>query len=187
MFFHKFDPALVKNAPNEMNNLLANLKEKIKSIVNYKKLYFYTTSIYDLSSIINAISEILLALFPKSQLIEKTIAQFANKVAAEGAVILDDNSLIVGSYYQNDATKQMLNSSTPYFLTLNDSFKESSEAGKLEDQMVVQRLGKYFVFKQISLKQGATPYYLLLLKNTPEVHKEDYDSIVKLLREILYK
>lgn len=188
VFFHKYDPALVKSAPNEMNTLMLNLKEKIKNIANYKKLYFYNTSIYELSTIINAMSEILLALFPKANLIEKTIKEFANKVKGDGAVIIDDNSLLIGSYYKNDEIKNLLNSSTPYFLTLNDSFKEMpSPSGKIEDQMVVQRFGKYFVFKQINLKKGTTPYYLLLLKDTPEFQKEDYDALVKILTEILYK
>lgn len=187
IFFHKFDPALIKNAPNEMNNLLLNLKEKIKKIANYPKIYFYQTTIYDLSTIINAMSEILLALYPKSELIEKTITEFAKKVKSGGCVVIDDNSLIIGSYYENDDNKHLLNASTPYFLTLNDSF-QVPESGSAGDQMVVQRFGKFFVFKQVQLKSSAPPYYLLILKeDTPDLKNEDYDAFVKLLKEILYK
>ena len=54
--------------------------------------------------------------------------------------------------------------------------------------MVVQRLGKFFVFKQVRLKSDAPPYYLLILKeDTPDLIREDYDSFVNLLKEILYK
>jgi len=126
-------------------------------------------------------------LYPKSEVIGKTITEFAKKVKSSGCVVIDDNSLIIGSYYENDETKHLLNASTPYFLTLNDSFQipESGDAG---DQMVVQRFGKYFVFKQVRLKSNAPPYYLLILKeDTPDLLKEDYDSFVKLLQEILYK
>lgn len=189
IFFHKFDPALVKNAPNEMNNLLLNLKDKIKTMTKYKKVYFYNTSVYDFSSIINAMSEILLSLYPKSELIERTVKEFAKKVDGEGVVIIDDNSLTIGNYYKDEEIKHLLNASTPYFLTLNDSFQDSTglTATAHEDQMIIQRFGKYFLFKQITLKKGAPPYYLLLLKDKPEFEEEHFNTFVKLLEEILYK
>ncbi len=187
VFFHKFDPALVRNAPNEMNTLLLNIKDKIRKLTKYPKIYYYQTSIYDLPTIIAAMSEILLALYPKAELIEKTIKEFAQKVNSGGCVIIDDNSLIIGSYYKDDDTKHILTASTPYFLTLNDSF-QLSENKIPEEQMVVQRFQKYFVFKQISLEKGTIPYYLLLLKeDSPNLDKEDYNTFVKILQEILYK
>jgi len=189
VFFHKFDPALIKNAKVEMDNLVLNLKDKIKSMTDYKKVYFYNTTIYDLSTIIRAMSEILLALYPKSELIQKTITEFAKKVNSGGVVIIDDNSLVIGSYFENSEVKNLLTSSTPYFLTLNDSFQYSEGVrDRLEEQMVVQRFGKFFVFKQISLKADTPPYYLLLLKDdTPDLAKEDYNTFVKILKEILFK
>ncbi|MGV9172423.1 MAG: ADP-ribosylation factor-like protein [Promethearchaeia archaeon] len=189
VFFHKLDPALMKSAKNEMNNLLLNLKDKVKNLTDYEKLYFYKTSIYDLSSIITAMSEILLALYPKSELIEKTIEEFAKKVNSEGVVVLDDNSLIIGQYYKDEEIKHILSSSTPYFLTLNDSFQESEGLGeqKADDSMIVQRFGKYFLFKQISFKPGTSPYYLLLLKDSPEFKQEHSETFVSLLKKVLYK
>lgn len=187
VFFHKFDPALIKNAKNEMNNLLLNLKDKIKQMTKYPKIYFYNTTIYDLSTIINAISEILLSLYPKAELIEKTIQEFSDKVESEGVVLIDDNSLVIGSYYRTGEAKHLLNASTPYFLTLNDSFQVEEQMGKLEDQMVVQRFGKYFVFRQVTLKD-TIPYYLLIMKEkSPDFSKEDYDTFVNLMKEIIYK
>lgn len=189
VFFHKLDPALMKSAKKEMNNLLLNLKDKIKNLTDYKKLYFYKTSIYDLSSIITAMSEILLALYPKSELIEKTIEEFAKKIGSQGVVVLDDNSLIIGQYYENDEIKHTLSASTPYFLTLNDSFQDTEGFGETQkdESMLVQRFGKYFLFKQISLKKGTSPYYLLLLKDTPEFKLDHSDTLVSLLKKVLYK
>jgi GTPase SAR1 family protein len=190
LFFHKCDPALLRNALNEVKTLKIDLKEKIKEAVDYRKIFFYDTSIYNLPSIIKAMSEILLNLYPKSQLIEKTINEFAKKVDSDGVVIIDDNSLIVGSYYSNEETKNLLSASTPYFLTLNDSFQFTQVfPGKEEDEnrMIVQRFGKNFVFKQIRLSEVSPPYYLLMLKRDPNINKEDFDSFANLLREILYK
>ncbi|MBD3211206.1 MAG: hypothetical protein GF311_01265 [Candidatus Lokiarchaeota archaeon] len=191
IFFHKFDPVLERSAYNEYSNLTINLKEDIKSEADYKRLYFYNTSIYDLPSIIKAMSEILLTLYSKSELIDRTIEQFANKVKSDGVVVIDDNSLQIGSYFKNDEIKEILNSSTPYFLTLNDSFKAAEEKGglfnKSDTSVLVQRYKKYFIFTQISLKDDVPPYYLLLVKDEPNYKNEDIESFTNILKQILYK
>ena len=188
VFLHKYDPALRRGAKNEMETIIIDIKEELSKSTDYKELYFYETSIYDFSSIITAMSEILLSLYPKSELIEKTIIEFAKKVESEGVVIIDDNSLIIGSYYKDDETRHLLTASTPYFLTLNDSFQSTSVMeNRFENRMIVQRFGKNFIFKQITLKKDSAPYYLLLLKEDPVFHKEDFESLSNLLKEILYK
>ena len=187
VFLHKFDPALRRNAQNEMETLIIDLKDKLKA-TDYKEIYYYETSIYNFGSIISAMSEILLNLYPKSELIEKTIHEFARKVESDGMVVIDDNSLIIGSYYKDDETKHLLTASTPYFLTLHDSFQYTNPVEEqLESRMIVQRFGKNFIFKQIELKKGETPYYLILLKEDPVFRKEDLESFANLLKEILYK
>jgi GTPase SAR1 family protein len=188
VFLHKYDPALRRGALNEMQNLIIDLKEQVKGATDYKEVYFYETSIYDFSSIIRAMSEILLSLYPKSELIEKTIIEFAKKVNSEGVVVIDDNSLIIGSYYKNDETKHLLSASTPYFLTLSDSLQYTGvQENRYEDRMILQRFGKNFIFKQISLKKDSTPYYLLLLKEDPVFQKEDFETFANIMKEILYK
>jgi len=188
VFLHKYDPALRRGAKNEMETIIIDIKERLRKSTDYKDLYYYETSVYDFSSIITAMSEILLSLYPKSELIEKTIVEFAKKVESEGVVIIDDNSLIIGSYYKDDETRHLLTASTPYFLTLNDSFQSTSVMeNRFENRMIVQRFGKNFIFKQISLKKDSAPYYLLLLKEDPVFHKEDFESLSNLLKEILYK
>lgn len=188
VFLHKYDPALKRGALNEMQNLIIELKEQVKKATDYKDLYFYETSIYDFSSIIRAMSEILLSLYSKSELIEKTITEFAKKIDSEGVVVIDDNSLVIGSYYKNDETKHLLTASTPYFLTLNDNIQYTGVLeNKYEDKMIVQRFGKNFIFKQITLKKDSTPYYLLLLKEDPVFQKEDFETFANIMKEILYK
>jgi len=189
IFLHKYDPALRRNALNEMKNLELEIKEKIKKSVEYKEIYYYNTSIYDLPSIIKAMSEILLNIYPRSELIEKTIIEFGKKTYSDGIVLLDDNSLIVGSFYKDDETKNLLAASTPYFLSLNDSFvftEVQPSREQEEDHMVVQRYGRNFIFKQLSFKEGVSPYYILMLKQDTHLNKEDIDCFSNLLKEILY-
>jgi GTPase SAR1 family protein len=189
VFLHKYDPALRRNALNEMKNLEVEIKEKIKKAVVYKEIYYYTTSIYDLPSIIKAMSEILLSLYSKSELIDKTIIEFGKKTYSDGVVLLDDNSLIVGSYYKDEETKNLLTASTPYFLTLNDSFifTEVQPGRQQEDNhMVVQRFGRNFVFKQLTFKEGMNPYYILMLKKDTNINKDEIEAFANLLKEIIY-
>ncbi|MFX1363915.1 MAG: ADP-ribosylation factor-like protein [Promethearchaeota archaeon] len=187
VFLHKFDPALRRNAQNEMETLVLDLKDKLKA-TEYKKIFYYETSIYNFGSIIAAMSEILLDLYPKSELIEKTIQEFAKKVESDGVVIIDDNSLIIGSYYKDDEIRHLLNASCPFFLTLHDSFQYTNPAeDKFGDRMLIQRFGRNFIFKQFELKKDMPPYYLLLVKEEPVFNKEDLESFINLLGEILYK
>ncbi|MFX0038368.1 MAG: ADP-ribosylation factor-like protein [Promethearchaeota archaeon] len=187
VFLHKYDPALRRSAQNEMEATVIDIKDKLRA-TKYKEIYYYETSIYDFGSIITAMSEILLSLYPKSELIEKTIVEFAKKVDSEGMVVIDDNSLVIGSYYKDDEIRHILTASMPYFLTLHDSFEYTGVSEeRSKGRMIVQRFGKNFIFKQITLKQSAMPYYLLLLKDEPIFHKEDLESFANLLKEILYR
>jgi hypothetical protein len=103
-------------------------------------------------------------------------------------VVIDDNSLVIGSYYKDDEIRHILTASMPYFLTLHDSFEYTGVSEeRAQGRMIVQRFGKNFIFKQITLKESTMPYYLLLLKEDPVFHKEDLESFANLLKEILYK
>ena len=190
VFFHKFDPILVESTKNEISNFTSELAKKIKKFTKYKELHFFNTSIFKIQSIMSAVSQILLELYPKSKLIKKTIEEFAVKLNCEGLVIIDNNSLIIGSYFKDNTTGEFLTRSIPYFLTLNDSFQIEGIEQKNEDQMVVRRFGKHFLFKQISLKDRGTPYYLLFLKNENPwdlyFSNKDFIAFIQILRDILY-
>jgi hypothetical protein len=135
-----------------------------------------------------AMSEIPLGFYPKSELIEKTITEFAKKVDLGGIVVIDDIPLIIGSYYKDDESRHLLIASIPYFLTLSDNFPSTSVLeNSFEDRMIVQRFGRNFIFKQITLNRDSSPYYLLLLKDDLVFHKEDFETFAKKLKEILYK
>jgi hypothetical protein len=163
------------------------LKDRISKIPNYN-FFYYKTTIFDLSTIIKAMSEILLAVYPRTDLIQKTTSEFANKFEAEGLEIIDSNSLIVGSYYMNDDIKTMLTTSTPYFLSLNNSFHTTTISEEREQEnMVIQRYGKYFLFRQFFLREGSPSHYLLLMKANESFNIDDFNAFVNLLKEILYK
>jgi len=188
IFFHKCDPKLIHNVEQEIEKQINELKKEIIETVNYEKIHFFCTSIYDPYTIISSISQILLELYPKSQLIQKTIEEFAKKLDCEGLIIIDKNSIILGSCFKDNDSKKLLSSTIAYFLTLNDIFLEM-EIEQQEDQIVVRKSGRYFLFKPILLKGIDLPYYMLVLKkqNPFDIYfiNKDFAAFVNIFRDII--
>ncbi len=189
VFFHKYDPALTKSDENKFAANSLSLRTEIMNKVKYNKLYFHSTSIFNLASIMAAVSEILTNMFLKVDLIEKMIEEFGSKFKAEAVEVIDDNSLIIGSFYKNNAVRDILDASRPYFLNLNDSLETTGPVGgqTMEDQMIIQRFGKHFLFKRFTLIERGTPHYLLLLKDDPSFNQTEFEAFVKILKQIIKK
>jgi GTPase SAR1 family protein len=164
IFFHKYDPKLIHSVENQIKSEVLALNKDIVKRLDYEKLQFFTTSIYKPYTIMNAISKVLLNLFPKAELLQKTIVQFAKKLDCEGLLITDQNSIILGSCFKDEESKKLLSSTIAYFLTLNDVFEDMG-LEQQEDQIVVRKMGKYFLFKPVTLKEKVLPYYMLVLKS----------------------
>jgi GTPase SAR1 family protein len=187
VLFHKYDPDYVDKNQTEIKNTIQDLELKIRKIPQYHKFFFFQTSIYNMPTIISAMSSVLLSKFPKYDLLENTIEGFASRFKADGIEIIDNNSLIIASYYKDTEVKEALNSSTHYFLSLNDVLVKPKSSSIESNLMQVERYGFYFLFKQFTLKDGVPPYYLLLLKNDQLFNIEDFNVLVSILKEILYK
>ena len=188
IFFHKCDPKLIHNVEYEIEAQIDELRKEIIETANYKKINFFCTSIYDPYTIMSSMSQILLELYPKSELIQKTIEEFAKKLDCEGLMIIDKNSIILGSHFKDVDSKKLLSSTLAYFLTLNEIFLEM-EIEQQEDQIVVRKSGKYFLFKPILLKDIDLPYYMLVLKtkNPFDIYfiNKDFSAFVNIFRDIV--
>ena len=110
VFFHKNDPDIYKRAQKGLDDIVSNIRKKIEKEIKYKKIHYYKTSIFDLSSIIRPMSDIFLSLFTKAEFVERAIEEFAKKFNAEAVELIDDNSLIIGSYYKSSEVKDILKS-----------------------------------------------------------------------------
>lgn len=188
IFFHKYDPKLIHNVEKQIKSEILALNKDIVKRVNYEKLQFFTTSIYNPYTIMNAMSKILLNLYPKSELLQKTIEKFAKKLDCEGLLITDKNSIILGSCFKDNESKKLLSSTIAYFLTLNDVFEDMG-MDQQEDQIVVKKMGKYFLFKPVTLKEKALPYYMLVLKSHDPMGiyyiNKDFDAFVNMFSSIV--
>ena len=188
IFFHKYDPKLIHSVEEQIQSEILALKKEITEAVNYKKIQFFTTSIYDPYTIMNAMSKMLLDLFPKSELLQKTIEEFARKLDCEGLIIIDKNSIILGSCFKDDESKKLLSSTIAYFLTLNDVFEDMG-IEQQEDQIVVKKRGNNFLFKPFTLRETTLLYYMLVLKkhNPFGIYfiNKDFDAFVNMFNDIV--
>ena len=188
IFFHKYDPKLIQSVEKQIKSEILALNKEIVKKLDYNKLQFFTTSIYNPYTIMNAMSKILLDLFPKAELLRKTIDHFANRLECEGLLISDKNSIILGSWFKDKESKKLLSSSIAYFLTLNDVFEDMVMEQK-EDQIVVRKMGKYFLFKPFALETTTLHYYMLVLKSSDPMGlyfiNKDFETFVKLFSKII--
>ena len=188
IFFHKYDPKLIQSVENQIKSEILTLNKEIIKKLHYKKLQFFTTSIYNPYTIMNAMSKILLELFPKAELLRKTIDQFASRLKCEGLLITDNNSIILGSWFKDKESKKLLSGTIAYFLTLNDVFEDMVMDQK-EDQIVVRKMGKYFLFKPFVLETTKLPYYMLVLKSNDPMGlyfiNKDFETFVKIFGKII--
>ncbi|MFX1454542.1 MAG: ADP-ribosylation factor-like protein [Promethearchaeota archaeon] len=188
IFFHKYDPKLIQSVKSEIEKDIQKIQHEIIETANYRMIKFYRTSIYDPFSIMKSMSEILLELYPKSELIQKTIEEYAKKLECEGLIVVDKNSIILGSSFEDDDSKKMLSGTIAYFLSLNDVFEEM-ELEKQEDQIILKKSGNYFMFKPITIKETKLPYYLLGLKKQEPFETQfigkDFNTFVNIFKDII--
>ena len=186
IFFHKYDPTYAKNEGIHLEGLISQLKDEIRNIVEEEfNVSFSNTTIYDLWSIISSFSDLLLKIFPQSELLDKTIQEFAESLdACNSILVLDSNSLVIGQYFENEESKQILTKSTPYFLTLNDSL-ENDVLG--EQSMIIARGNKRFFTDQFRLKRATQPLSLIIMtpKKGEDLLREKIDSFITLLQGII--
>ena len=188
VFFHKYDPKLIHNVKNEIDSEIQKLQKEMVETANYRMIRFYRTSIYDPFTIMSPMSKMLLELFPKSELLQRTIEEYAKKLDCEGLIIVDKNSIILGSCFKDDDSKKKLSGTIAYFLSLNDVFEEM-ELEKQEDQILLKKSGNHFIFKPVTMKETALPYYMLgLKKHNPfdtDFLDNDFNAFVNIFKDIV--
>ena len=189
IFFHKYDPDFPEDIKENWDELISKLKQEINNEIYYEKLSFYVTSIYNLPSIIFSVSEILSKLYPKTQFIQKTITEFCNKINCSGILILDQNSLIVGSYFKEEESKELIKQIMPYFIKLDNKIQRDDNLGDdVKDQLIFQRSKYYFLFKRIKVDISPSPWYLILLKKGYYFFKEEvFEPLINILKPMIYK
>lgn len=186
VLFHKDDPDFTEEAKKELAIRIEEIMNNLNEMPRFH-FSFYNTSIFQIKSIINALSEIMLIKFPRSDEVRNLIQDFAREIQAEGIEILDNNTLMIGAYYKEDGIKNVLDSTSPYFLDVHDSFEQvQNEPWSVDDQMFVQKEGLFFHFKKFVLRRESPPYFIFICKKTKDLDSGTYNKFVRDLKKIIY-
>lgn len=189
IFFHKAERILLEGDPEsekflegEGKRRVDNLTKKIDEISGEKyQIEYKLTTIFDLWSIISAFSEIMLELYPQSILLDKTLQEFALAENLEAFLLLDAHSLTLGQYYRNKEAQEILQASTPYFLTLLDSWKPFK---KQVDRKRMNVLLNNYNFLFLEIKESSSPLYFLAMGAEP-LMIENFEPFSKTILGIL--
>ncbi len=124
VFLHKADPEWMRIVDDLQESYLSPIKRKIQEVAgNTTKLIFKITSIFDPWSILNSFSEMLQDVYPKGDLIDRSILEFAKKLKANGIVVMDHNALILGHYFKTPTEETKFAAITPSVLQLFEQFR----------------------------------------------------------------
>ncbi len=185
VFLHKFDPDWVEESPNKRADIVEIVHDKFGSInADRHQLFFQTTSIFEPWSIISSFSEILLLLYPKSELVDKTVQEFAGKLEADGILVLDNNALILGQYFKTPEDREIFKATTPHFLTLHDGFVYQRVESSI---MGVEIGGSYYLFSKLKEEGTDEPRYLLVKKAVNEFDNAEINSFSKIFFDLLQR
>lgn len=162
VFFHKSENILLSKDKFGEEEIEKLKKEITKMNDERFKVEFRITTIFDLWSISSAFSDVMLNLYPRSVLLDKTLQEFGVMSGYAAFLLLDKNSLTLAQYYQNDEAKEILNASTPYFLTLLDSWKPFKTIQKKQMKVLLNNYN--FLFYELNYH---TPLYFLVMAEDP--------------------
>ncbi|MHA1368670.1 MAG: ADP-ribosylation factor-like protein [Promethearchaeota archaeon] len=177
VFFHKAEN-LMWGEDTFGRSDIKKLKEMIVEINEDRfEIEFKLTTIFDLWTISSAFSEIILKLYPQSVLLDKLMQDFAVDAGFDAFLLLDNNSLILANYYKNDESKEILQASTPYFLTLLDSWKPFKTIEKKHMKVMLNNYTFFF----LEIKNFISPLYFLVMSEYSVVEPNKLEEFGKVI------
>ncbi|NMC07324.1 MAG: hypothetical protein GYA24_19070 [Candidatus Lokiarchaeota archaeon] len=199
IFFHKAEKILLQGDPETEKELPGSGMQRVKQLEKIIaeanggrfKVEYKLTTIFDLWSITSAFSDIMLKIFPQSVLLDKALGEYASSNQLDALLLLDSNSLNLGTWYRNKDSQDIVRSSTPYFLTLLDSWKPF-KIGSQRKQMKVTLNEYAFFFKEIRQpapspknKDGFLSFYFLAMTTNTKFDVDRLEDFSKMILGIL--
>jgi GTPase SAR1 family protein len=126
--FNKYDPDVTNK--NDLDGRIAELQALINEINQNFDINYFNTSIFDHASLIKAFSVGIVKGNPKAKLISEFLREYAKITFSSGVILMDENSLIMGSHYANKRYLEIIEAVSPRFIT------------------AIERLGDYNLFPE---------------------------------------
>lgn len=163
IFVHKADPEYLKST--ECQNSIKDVVELFKQKSMDFEIEFYTTSIFNRRTLIDAFSRSILNLLPKLDPLNTMLKTFIVDAELDAALLFDENFFIVGNAYKEDPKKKesVLQAINGIYFLFEDVIRVRESGYKLE-----LNLRKFeganelqFLFRRIQL--GNWQLYVLLV------------------------
>jgi hypothetical protein len=124
--FNKFDPGMETAETLEVQ--AKKIEENITAFNPGFEIAFFRTSIFDPGTLIKAFSEGILKGSPKAALISGFLKEYAKVTFSSAVILLDENSLIMGSHYTKKRYLELIEMVSPRFI---------SAIERLEDYQII--------------------------------------------------
>jgi hypothetical protein len=161
------------------------LKQRITDIITGRMdVEFRLTTIFDPWSISSAFSDLMLKLVPQSVLLDQALQDYGQSSNLDALLLLDVNSLYLASYHKNNDAKEILRSSTPYFLTLLDSWKPFKKDASRKQMKVTMNLYS-FLFLELVKEKKPSGFYFLAMSATGQVDPKKLDEFSRIILSML--
>ncbi|MEJ2280103.1 MAG: hypothetical protein P8Y70_20490 [Candidatus Lokiarchaeota archaeon] len=174
----------------KIKNNVNFITKKIKEITNEKDPEIYSTSIFDITTILRAFSSGIAKLSPNRELINLNIAEFAKDNQVQIMLLLSKDGLLLADYYSNQSFPSLVEKrnifeiTAPQFTILYRIFAEFQALQKNEtifkiantniciNKIDIENLGSLFllfVIEDINKKSEIDENLSQLLKKTEEL------------------
>jgi small GTP-binding protein len=174
--WHKCDKDI--EAKPETIDRLQKLEAQLAQVLGTRKARTFKTSIFDKWTLIKAFSQGLIAVSPKTMIIESQLRDFARKTFSSAVMVLDSNHLLLGSHTTSPALQEVCEAIVPHFATASERVAQyditlnnlvlSLKPGKYYADMIQ---GKEMTILFIPLKVGEFTFSLLSLTKNPKTLK----------------
>jgi len=174
--WHKCDKDI--EAKPETTERIAKLEARLAQVIGTRKARTFKTSIFDKWTLLKAFSQGLLAVSPKTMIIESQLKEFARKTFSSAVMVLDSNHLLLGSHTTSPALQEVCEAIVPHFAVASERVGQydinllnlvlSLKPGKYYADLIQ---GKDMVILFIPLKVGTLTFSVLSLTKNPKTLK----------------
>ncbi len=102
IILNKYDPQLKEDL--KINHHIMNIKEMVTQILESRTTAFYTTSIFDIESVMQAFSEPLAQMFPRLEMIQTIFRDFTKVHPCLAMLLMDKNGITLADHYISHLT-----------------------------------------------------------------------------------
>jgi len=172
ILFHKDDPNLPPQEKKEIDKQLTILKYSITEISEKFDLYFFTTSIFDIKSLLDCYSSGLSLLFDKTDLICLLFDKVSKQYNAMMMALFDLNGITIGEYYKPLIPVSKKLKTYEYYIRAQKNIKQNNKKSFIFSDKFENNQPFSGILEIIRI--GGLDFYLLFIVEDDKAKEKDY-------------